>query len=276
MIIHFIGSAGSGKTTLVHAFLQHCDKLKELNFIKKCSMNSQRFVLCKNMITKNFITRIPTYIYLSFKFSTKNKTLVSRVRFIVYFIYEILAEHCRKSVDERETFIVVDQGLSNSLQDLKLPMPMSLLKKLPLPNVVVHVKTPCQDRIRRRILRSKVVPGKEKIKGNERYKKAKSKAYAAASVLDIHTTKKALIEWSCKKCSPPIDDVELTNIVYQAYEEPKKEVNKWDDEQCWMKPMFEKLGVHWIELIYQDDDSPSDKVSFLAKKLISIRADQGH
>lgn len=270
MIVHFIGNAGAGKTTVLKAVESvWVDTAGNGLQCRHSSLSRlSRWFLIKNC--SNTLATFPYQVNTARKLRNyaRNKCNVS----LTFLTKLLTTELCRRRFLQPNLIFLADQALVNILRKHFINVPSKIMHDLPLPEVVVFVDAPAEQRILRILLREKQVIESDKIIGSARSSKALHFAKHACSMLGSEQAFAALENWNSRNCAPPLSNVELHELLFSIQQSctqtklTNRSVKTPPSE--WLKPALEQQGVQWIEIDNSDDIELNVTAEWLAGRLL--------
>lgn len=267
MIVHVIGRAGSGKSTLIQAILNKASTPNGFFFLKLQPKKKQYFLflLLKLNISAFRLAYISACV--AKKYSIKKRTWFSWFRAIVIELY-------RKHVngDEKKIVILVDQGLSFMLYNHPKPASCNLYNKLPLPNLIVNVSADPIVSFKRVVYRNKAVTKGKQITGVGRELKLVDLYKYYRGNIEESAAIKLFMDWNNKFCQPPLS----LNQVEETIKRINKEVPLFVNEPCtntnnnWFKKWVQEKGVVWVDIKNDDNVQVEALAEELSKKIATI------
>lgn len=257
MIVHFIGKAGVGKSTLMPVVMTAIEGLSKGKF--KSKINTKKRI--KNphvflMVVFNIITSIPKNFWLTFQLIPYIKIKNSRF-FVCWALFMgLILEESRKALVLSNEVFCVDQGFTNLIRKYLLPLPDNIIKKTPLPFAVVNVMVYEKQRQKRILQRNKGIMKQKKITGNDRFSMAEKHSKKCLALLGLEESKTAIKQWNQILCKPPLSSEELNNVYQKVAKHTPKSMmdnNNVSIDYAWMQPLLMKHGVAWVEAENHDN-----------------------
>ncbi len=255
MIVHFIGGAGTGKTTLLfrtvdeggysippqgaRRLLSLADWLFPLAYLRSWSMGHG---LVSNNRRGSGGPRLWEWA-----------GTVGR-------------QDARRRAFARNRVLLVDQAMTNWLRKHAHEGAACLVPRMPLPDMVVHVSAPEAVRAARVASRHKPshVP-KRFLDGEQAFAIGSARARQWHTLWGEREALECLRAWNKRLCRPVLDDTELQGIlktaVGQALTEKDHAAIRCDplpERIRWLHEAYTEQGVHWLNIV-NDGSSPVEE-----------------
>jgi hypothetical protein len=252
MIVHFIGGAGTGKSTLL-------DLAADAGGFRVTPIGFKRFFTPAGWL-------LPVVFPLSLPLG---KRLVMHNRNKAKgpgghsWTATIAMQRARKWMCSRGTVHLVDHAMTNELRKHSSDSAAMLVDSLPLPDMVVHISTPQAVRAARVALRQKPshVPGRY-FTSDQARERARRHARRWSYLWGPEEAMRCLRAWNRWQCRPQLDDNELAALLREAQEMPLTQQDEaaiqcepLTDQVKWLHDAFVAQGVHWLNIINDGHES---------------------
>lgn len=176
----------------------------------------------------------------------------------------IAMQMARRWVVPREQIHLVDHAMTNQLRKHANATASALLDALPLPEMVVNVTAPHALTVARVVLRDK--PGQllgRPLSGETALETGRALARRWLAMLGADETLRCLRAWSRWKCSPELRDQQIVSLLVDAQRMPltEKDVTaiqadplpqKWR----WLHDGYVERGVQWLNIVNDGREPP--------------------
>jgi len=269
LIVTFTGPAGGGKSTLIPLVA------KNIREHTNGALSSKAII--KNTGNKTALIKIalkhPGLILTTIQL---NKSYSGRYGGIGGFFkwYKKLISHTfikiSNSSNKMESIYLVDQGILQPLKKCTAPVPVDVLKKIPLPDIDFVIQANPSTSIIRQINRSKPALSHELVYHNERGKKAYEISKLLLEGKSSEETRGLLLKWSEKFCRPQLSNSQIETIVEEAASEASDKNNQKENiPRNLLEESLRKLGV--AKIVYENNHASAEKAAFIiTKKIIEI------
>ncbi len=285
MNVHFIGKAGSGKSTMIQAVSVELAKLTgdtQIPFRVFDSLPKEILLCLRAMRAAPFFYIATSGVVMAFCLRRFTRTNSKRIANIRFWCKALFSESCKKATDGSDRIVLTDQGLLFKIQKYADPLPIALLRRLPLPEAVVCVR-PASKRtiLRRTLLRDKPPAKSDKKFADERLPALHKWVKKAARVLSMDEACAAIRLWNQRICEPPLDEDVLLQALRDGFK-AKSDGGIAAMDQCsslkawvWMRPALEACGVVWVEVDNASEGDLQKSSKYIAETLVQILAEKG-
>lgn len=248
--IDIVGKAGSGKTTLLPYILKELQQAAPSNI--SCTRPKKITIYEALVIMFNKPVLFKQALSLTYWQKSKNNRLLIFTCWVAR-----LSKHYRCQVlfnsqedNDGAVLLLHDQGLVHFLRKTNSPLPMSFLRKLPLPNFVINIEADRYTIFKRTVLRSKPIKKTQVLFGKNRFHKAKLIINKYKGLVSDQELQETLKLWSDKFCDPPLSETSLNKMVFQPDTIKLKNNNYLRREQVEgvLRSNLKTLGVNWIDI----------------------------
>ena len=253
MIVHFIGNAGTGKTTLMaNVAAQGGYTLPPMGFRRILSAADWMLPIA-----------LPLVWPIGCKLSPCNRKGKNGPSPWAW-TQSVAMQRARQQVLTRGQVCLVDQGMTNMLRRHANESAESMLDDLPLPDIVVNVTAPSAVRKARIVTRDKPddAPSRH-LSGDRALEVGGNHARQWLALYGAEQAMHYLRAWSQWQCRPELDDNELRSLLEHARETPLIEKDEaalrcepLPQSWLWLHDGFVERGVKWINVVNDGREAP--------------------
>lgn len=264
MIVHIIGGAGTGKSTLINKLVS--DHGFERSARPMGVVSYWRLLLA-------FLQGLPDAFYLA----SANRIKKTGPSFWKWSVI-IALQKVRQGDEQSKKILLVDQGLSFILNKHGEASIEERIRRLPLPDMVVNVSAPPAVRAARVALRYKPEhPPRRYLSREEALQTGGVRARQWNALWGKDEALRCLQAWNQRQCRPEIKDLELENLLQKAIGQPLTDRDEAALQNTiltarsqWLKEAYKRNGVCWLDVTNDGSQAVADLASFVAAEILSV------
>ena len=272
MIVHVIGRAGSGKTTLMAEVVESINKTRTDAMANADLAPRWNSRITAVLMQAPAVVLAPKYLIHALRLR-KNVSNRSKRRGLLNLLLGLSNERWRQLRNPPNRITFVDQGLTFWLNGLRDVWTEKELSALPLPDMVIQITVSPETSFERRVLRQKPPGSRELLYGSRRNAYLKEQAHGLARTGKDEREIRNLIEtWNFRCSVPPLDADQVDSLLSEAVISKKEDAglraNSPERQLERSRPLrlaYEGLGIEWITV---HNDEGAD-LGYLASELAS-------
>lgn len=257
--MHLIGHAGTGKSSLLPEIVRALEEAESASAVDGVAGAGNPAV---NLAVA------PVDAFLACLLASRLRPGIRQQYRSARTWFHVLQKERRRWRNAAGRWIVVDEGMTNRIRKCCRPLPGSLLRALPLPDAVVSVEAPKEQRYRRVLERHQAIPERKLITSQDRIRKVKNRAIGLRACMSFGEVDALLRKWNDRACNPPLTEAEVNAVIEAARNEPPKAGSR-ESYWAWMKPAFERAGVLWIDVTNDDEADPQELAQMIARQIMA-------
>lgn len=245
MIVHMIGAAGTGKSTLLQALVSQ-------GLTEESVAGWRRWLSPPYRLAPFYFPKAVRNAGEIMLHQRTGKHRPSRMRWAAM----IAAERGRQQAIPRKTLYLEDQGLTNQLRKHCNESITGSVGILPLPHGVIHITVPRGIRGARRLVRNKTGDTFKAIDAKRRSEAGRKRAHLWCSLWGHEEALRCLRHWNQKQCQAQIPDKLLQNWVEEVADSPLPHKQQrlmacepLPERVRWLHDALTARGVHWLNVV---------------------------
>ena len=251
MIVHFIGRAGSGKSTLIEKVAAEGGYSTSPKGLERLLSSSYLMLPLAFLVTWPSARRLAAH-------NLKAQRLTSWGWVGVAAMQTARQWTCRK-----DHILLIDHALSNNLRKFTDKSASRLIAGLPLPDMVIHVTAPSALEKARVYLRDKSghLPSRY-LNGDDAIEKGKALARQWLHLWGVDEARHCLSAWNRWSCRPILSVATLDTMLEQAQRSPLNDEDQLaikceplPQSMRWLHDAYLEQGVHWLNVINDGKES---------------------
>ncbi len=259
--VSFTGISGGGKSTLIpltiHCLNSNHDNAFRVKQVTPLTTSRIAFVILLNpyVLVKSFlITR---------KMKPKYRSLFGYLRWIKRLTSEKF--YNSTSCFYKNNILLTDEGIIHYLKESQSPLSYEFVSSLPMPDIVINIKTDPIQAAWRRVLRQTAVPNYKILKKKDRQLKANKLAKMFLKKQSPEDTYFFLKQWSDKFCKPRLPDQDIKNIIESSKPRRIKSPKAIKSaKKHWLQQLLQENGVLWIDVDTGNKNNPEQNARLIA------------
>jgi len=268
MIVHFIGHAGTGKSTLV------AQLAAEGGYLRPPAGLARILSPAEWMLPITFPLTWPMGRRLAAHNPDSGRGLKAGA-----WTGTVAIQKSRRWVLPRRHVYLIDHAMTNMLYKHGNELMGFLLGRLPLPDVVIHVSAPKAVRKARVVRREKPNHGPSRyLSGEHAWKSGKGLARLWSVLWGDEEAMRCLRAWSQWKCRPQFGESELRSLLSEAQETPLTEKDEAAlrcdplPKKCqWLYNGYRDQGVHWINVTNDGRESLKNLARGIVQEITQLK-----
>jgi len=277
MIVHVIGRAGSGKTTLIAKLVHAINQADPDGAMSAHVAPPWNSSMVSAVAQLPAIVLAPKYFVPAIRLHRAVSAPTKRRSFL-YALSALSSEGWRRIRNSPKRVLFVDQGLTFWLNGSRPDWTGSELRKLPVPDAVVQITVGMATSFERRVFRRKTPGEKELRYGANRESYLRQRAPGLIHCGRDEKEIRALIDtWNQRFCIPPLNADTLDTLLLEAVEVTGRhpcvddDTNEHQIERARpLREAYESLGIAWI-VANNDKGANLDKLaSETASRIVEV------
>jgi len=268
MIVHFIGHAGTGKSTLV------AQLAAEGGYLRPPAGLARILSPAEWLLPITFPLTWPMGRRLAAHNPDSGRGLKAGA-----WTATVAMQKARQLVLPRTPVHLIDHAMTNMLRRHADESMAFLLDKLPLPDLVVHVSAPGAVRKARVVRRKKCNHAPRRYLFGERaMKSGKKHARRWSALWGEEEAMRCLRAWSQWQCRPELGESELRSLLARVEGAPLSEADEAAlrcdplPKQCqWLYNGYQDQGVHWINVTNDGRESLENLACRIVQEITQLR-----
>ena len=277
MIVHVIGRAGSGKTTLIAKLVQAINQADPEGAVSAHVAPPWNSSMVSAVAQLPAIVLASQYLLPAIRLHRCMSTSAKRRSFLSA-LSVLSNEGWRRVRNRRQRLLFVDQGLTFWLNKSRPEWTGDQLKGLPVPDAVLQITVSIETSLERRVFRRKPPNKKELLFGPNRELYLRQRAPGLwRSGRDEREIRKLFEAWNQRFCVPPLTADTLNTLLSETAHAPSP--RRWiDDENPEhqiesarpLREAYESLGIAWIVANNDKGANPDELASETASRILEV------
>lgn len=274
MIVHVIGRAGCGKTTLIAKLVE------AINQADPAAVSAHVATPWKNSAVSAAaqlpaIAFAPQYLVPAIRLRRAVITPTKKRSFL-YALSVLSNEGWRRVRTPRKRVLFVDQGLTFWLNGSRPDWTATQLRELPVPDAVVQITVSLATSLERRVFRRKPPGKKELLCGPNREFYLRQRAPGLIrSGRDEKHIRELLDAWNQRFCIPPLNADILNTVLSETAEASNS--HGWVDHDTPehqierarpLREAYESVGIKWIVANNDQGANLDELASVIASRIV--------
>ncbi len=278
MIVHVIGRAGSGKTTIIAKVVESINKERGDTPLGACLASPWNSRTSVALMQAPAVMLAPKFLFPALRLR-RFVINPSKKRGLLNLMLGLSSERWRQLRHPPDRIIFVDQGLTFWLNGLRESWTKEDLSALPLPDFVLQITVSRETSFERRVLREKPPGSRELLYGTRRKGYLEERALGLSQKGRQASEIRDLIEaWNLRCCIPPLGPEQVDSLLAEAAIKIKEESEKRCDgpeqqieRSRTLRLAYEGLGIEWIIMNNDEDADLNYLVSGIARRILDSK-----